>query len=199
MALPAPDAVARECDRELLARAKANIPFVYSRLWELVKAAGYARSELERLAERVIKLLDDPRGVYLAYYPVAPQRLLWVALGYCFSFELVPRRGGPPRRLTYIVLFQPCKVVSDPELRYVLAHELVHAAGCEDEVWAYTLADVLAVHFPAWFAKPATDAARLDPWARFVDAEKIQKLARERPAEFHEALSRCRTALEPVR
>lgn len=192
--------VAGECDRALLARAQANVPFVYSRLWELARMPGLERSELGRIAERVIRLLDNPRGVYLAYYPAAPELpFRGVALGYCFSFELAPRRGGPPRRLTYIVLFQPCKVVSDPELRYVLAHELAHAAGCEDEAWAGTLADVLAIHFPAWFAQPAGSASLLEPWARFVDAGDVQALARERPREFHEILARCRAELKPVR
>ena len=200
------DAVARECDRLLLSKAQRLAGDVRRALLRLLEAPGRALPErLREVAERVVRLLDDPRGVYLAYYPVTPavrHLVTDVAVGYCFSFEQAFPGGG--RRLTYVVLFPPCRVATSPELRYVLAHELAHAAGYEDEHDAGLLAHALERHFPRDFEDVSLllpfrflerveageeELVPLEEFARWVEAE---------PAEFHEALLRCREGLRPA-
>ena len=201
MALPPPDVAARECDRELLARAQACAPAIRRRSLELARLLP-AWHPLAGVAEDVARLLEEPRGVRLAYYPATPVAAgtgaAWHA-GF-FLLELKPRRGGPPRRLPCIVLFQPCKAFSDPELRCVLAHELAHAADHRIEEVVYDYERALSTHFPADFRSPYPHPSLLlsRPGTRAVAAEELGALAEKRPAEFLAALRRCWKELQPV-
>jgi hypothetical protein len=197
-----PDVVARECDRALLARAQANAPEVHRRLellLELARAVPRALpGRLVEVAESAARLLENPKGVYLAYYPVAPGtvvrgKALSVRLAGCaFIFTDF-------RLVALIIFYPPSRLTSDPELRYVLAHELAHAAGYEDEEDANLLADTLTSLFPRTFTNPARCAqeyaSKGEPVADWPD---FNDWVRRHLREFHDSLFRCCEELKPV-
>jgi hypothetical protein len=195
---------AGECDRALLARAQACAPAVYWKLRELLGLLPARERRLRRVAEDVIRLLEEPEGVHLAYYPAAPVirfagAVIDVSVALCFHYDLEAGRGGR-RTLHYIAFFPPAKLASDPELRYILAHELAHAAGYRGEEPAARLADELAARFPSQLWKPtlcAHDYARRGAEGA-VDLSEFARWIDERPAEFREALSSCCEELKPV-
>jgi hypothetical protein len=98
--------------------------------------------------------------------------------------------------VTFIVLYESCRRLTDAELRYVLAHEIAHAAVEDDEVTADLFASVLAARYPESFEVPVAVNER---GLRVVDAVELEAYSRERPREFMRRLLRCSVRLRPVR
>ena len=185
-----------ECDRALLYRARVLARDVYLYVNELLARLPEGEVAVREVAEDVLRLLENPRNVYLAHYPVTPAFFIGFVLAY--AFVLRPRGARVARRekVVFIVLFEPCRQLSDAELRYVLAHELVHASTHEEEVSADLLANVLVIHFPEHFAPPDEGRLRV---VRQVDMLKLERLVEERPLYLARRLLRCSLRLRPVR
>jgi hypothetical protein len=134
---------------KLLDRAEALLPKLLARLEELGtpearQAAGLLRS--------------PPPRLYITAYPKTPVvgerygealKVSGVTLG-----EVAVLRRGEEPELTFIVLFPALQDAPDPELSFVLAHELLHAAGRRDEEGPRALAEGLARRFPSDFRDP---------------------------------------------
>jgi hypothetical protein len=185
-----------ECDRALLARAQRLAEDVYLYVSELLAGLPEGEVAVREVAEDVLRLLENPRGVYLAYYPVTPVFFIGFALSYTFILRPRGARRARRGRVVFIVLFEPCRQLSDAELRYVLAHELVHASTHEEEVSADLLAEVLVVRFPEYFAPPDEGRLRV---VRQVDMLRLERLVEERPLHLARRFLRCSAALRPVR
>jgi len=189
-----------ECDRVLLMRARRLVEDVYlyadELLRELEAELGEGYSPEREVAESVVRFIENPVNVYLSYYPVTPVYIVVPLFAQVMTYgPRVPRRARAPR-ITFIVLYEVCKHLTDAELRYVLAHELAHAATEDDEVAADLFASVLAVRFPERFEMPlAADERGL----RVVDAAKLEAYSREHPRRFMRRLLRCSVRLRPLR
>ena len=185
-----------ECDRALLARAQRFIRDVYVYTSELLTELPEEAVVIREVAEAVVRFLRNPGNTYLAYYPATPVYIVVVFTAQVVTYG--PRELRMPRapRVTFIVLYESCKRLTDEELRYVLAHEITHAAVEDDEATADMLASLLAARYPERFAAPVTiDESGL----RVVDAEKLGAYYRERPRESMRRLLRCSVRLRPVR
>jgi hypothetical protein len=189
-----------ECDRALLARARALVHDVYFYANELLREL---ESELEggysperEVAESVVRFLRNPGNVYLAYYPATPVYVVAVVFAQVVTYGPRELRAARAPQVTFIVLYEACKRLTDAELRYVLAHEIAHAAVEDDEVTADLLASMLASRYPERFEMPLTvDESGL----RTVDAVKLEEYSRERPRDFMRRLLRCSLRLRPIR
>ena len=185
-----------ECDRVLLHRALRLTKDVYFYVSELLAGLPEGEVAVREVAEDVLRLLKSPRDVYLSYYPVTPYHVLGVHMADTIVF--VPR-ARPLRALgkvTFIVLYEPCRFLSDAELRYVLVHELAHASTHREELSPTLLADVLVIHFPEYFAELWEVRQR---GAREVHFEELRAWAEERPERFARDLLACSVRLRPVR
>jgi len=185
-----------ECDRALLYRARALMEDVYVHARELLAELPEGEVAVREVAEGVVRFLEDPRDVYLSYYPATPVHAVVTVAAQVVTYG--PRELRVPRapRVTFIVLYEVTRRLSDAELRYVLAHEAAHAASEGDEVSAELLASVLAARFPELFEMPlALGGAGL----RAVDAVELERFSREHPREFMRRLLRCSLRLRPVR
>jgi hypothetical protein len=196
------DVVARECDRFPLSKAQRFAGDVRRALLRLLEAPGRALPErLREAAERVVRLLEEPSSLYLAYYPVTPGeveegKVTRVAVAFYVSF--VRRFPAGPRAAGFIVLVPPSRLATDPELRYALAHELAHAAGRGEEE-AAGLADALKRHFPMDFDDPAWCVRKyVQRGGSVVDWLDFGMWLREHEREFHDALFYCSEELKPV-
>jgi hypothetical protein len=189
-----------ECDRALLMRARQLIYDVYDfaekLLSELSLELGEAYSPEREIAEAVLRFLRNPVNTYLAYYPVTPVYVVAVVFAQVATYGPRERYRAPGLRVTFIVLYEVCKRLTDAELRYVLAHEIAHAAIEEDEVAADLFASALAARYPEHFEIPVTvDETGL----RVVDAAELERFSRERPREFMRRLLSCSVRLRPIR
>jgi hypothetical protein len=189
-----------ECDRALLRRARQLIYDVYDfterLLSELESELEGGYSPEREVAESVLRFLRNPENVYLAYYPVTPVFIIAVIFAQVATYGPRELRHARAPQVTFIILYEACKRLTDAELRYVLAHEVAHAAVEEDEVTADLFASVLAVRFPEHFAIPVMlDEGGLHT----VDAAELGAYSRERPREFMRRLLRCSVRLRPVR
>jgi len=185
-----------ECDRALLARARQLTYDVYVYTSELLTELPEEAVVIREAAEVVVRFLRNPGNTYLAYYPATPVYIIVVFFAQVVTYG--PRELRMPRapRVTFIVLYESCRRLTDEELRYVLAHEITHAAVEDDEATADMLASLLAARYPERFAAPVTvDESGL----RVVDMERLAAYYRERPRESMRRLLRCSVRLKPVR
>jgi len=191
--------VAARCDRALLARVRANAQPLRARLLELAARAPEGWRSAARIALDAARLLEA-RGILVAYYPVTPVRveagrIAAVSLARYYFFGFAPSRS---RRV--IVFFPASGRALDPELRYILAHELAHAAGYHGEEEAYLLADALATMFPSDFA--GTDRCAREYVSRMpedmVEVSSFDRWVDEHLGEFYGSLFYCSEELKPV-
>jgi hypothetical protein len=98
--------------------------------------------------------------------------------------------------VTFIVLYEACGRLTDAELRYVLAHEIAHAAVEDDEVTADLFASVLAARYPEHFEMPVTVDER---GLRVVDAVGLEEYSRRHARDFMKRLLKCSLRLRPIR
>jgi hypothetical protein len=189
-----------ECDRAILARARLFIYDIYDfaerLLSELSSELGEAYSPEREVAESVVRFLRNPGNVYLSYYPATPVYVVAVVFAQVVTYGPRELRRARAPQVTFIVLYESCKRLTDAELRYVIAHEVAHAAVEDDEVTADLFASVLAARYPERFEMPvAVDERGL----RVVDAVELERFSRERPRDFMRRLLRCSVRLRPVR
>jgi hypothetical protein len=185
-----------ECDRALLAKARKLIRDVYLYVGELLTELPEEAIVMREVAEAVVRFLRNPGNTYLAYYPATPVYIIVVILAQVVTYGPRELRMRHAPKVTFIVLYESCKRLTDDELRYVLAHEVTHAAVEEDEALADMLASLLAARYPERFAAPMTvDESGL----RVLNAERLGALYRERPRESMRMLLRCSVRLRPIR
>ena len=185
-----------ECDRALLARAGRFIRDVYAYTSELLRELPEEAVVIREVAESTMRFLRNPGNTYLAYYPVTPVYIIVVFFAQVVTYGPRELRARHAPRVTFIVLYESCKRLTDEEFRYVLAHEITHAAVEEDEATADMLASLLAARYPEHFAAPVTiDESGL----RVVDMERLAAYYRERPRESMRRLLRCSLRLRPIR